>query len=789
VPKTAWVAGALMIAGMVAAGLWFHPDAMRQRRTDRPPKPAPPAPITYFQLEPEARVFAQYAGSASCRDCHKEAYALWKTSNHGLAERLPDPARDREAFVPSRTFKHGTQSTEARERDGRFEIVADGLSNRAPLTVERVIGNDPLIQFLVPFPGGRWQTHEASFDPRKKEWFNVYGDEDRQPGEWGHWTGRGMNWNTMCAACHNTRLRKNYDEASDTYRTTMAEMSVGCEACHGPMKDHTDWQNAHKNQNKKDPTLKPLNRGQWLDTCAFCHSRRMDLTGDFKPGDRYLDHHSLIVVDETDIYHPDGQVRDENYEYTAFLGSKMSASGVLCMDCHNPHSMKTLLPGNLLCQRCHEGGHTNAPIIDPVKHSFHKVFNPFVDAAGQPVEVDLSATDFKNVKETGGQCVNCHMPQTVYMQRHWRHDHGFTVPDPLLTKQFGIPNACNRCHQKPEETVDWAIAYVDKWYGEKMNRPSRERTRWLARARQGEAAARDPLLRLMTAETNAYWRAVSANLLESWAHEPAVTAALLRQLADTNALVRGHVVQSLGRLAEQPSPAVEQALRAALADPVQSVRYHAAIALRAVLDPQSPVGRELLHTLDVNADQPVGQMQKGVYYLARKEPQRALAHFQKAAQWDAYSPGVRHELAIVHSLLGQTEEALKQMREAVRLAPREAEYHYKLALALNETGDVAGTVAALEEAVKLDPRHARAWYNLGLGRNAQGHTFPALEALARAETLEPSDPRIPYARATILAREKRYEEARVAAKKALGLNPHYREAQALLQALAAPPGP
>jgi len=36
--------------------------------------------------------------------------------------------------------------------------------------------------------------------------------------------------------------------------------------------------------------------------------------------------------------------------------------------------------------------------------------------------------------------VNCHMPQTVYMQRHWRHDHGLQpATDPLLTRELGIP--------------------------------------------------------------------------------------------------------------------------------------------------------------------------------------------------------------------------------------------------------------------------------------------------------------------------------------------------------------
>ena len=50
------------------------------------------------------------------------------------------------------------------------------------------------------------------------------------------------------------------------------------------------------------------------------------------------------------------------------------------------------------------------------------------------------------------------MPVTVYMQRHPRRDHGFTIPDPLLTKELNIPNACNRCHAN--QTTDWALKYT-----------------------------------------------------------------------------------------------------------------------------------------------------------------------------------------------------------------------------------------------------------------------------------------------------------------------------------------
>ena len=203
---------------------------------------------------------------------------------------------------------------------GRW-LTAVGLS-RKPEThlIARVIGNDPLRQFLVPFPGGRFQTLEASYDPHSNQWFNVYGDEDRQPGEWGHWTGRGMNWNSMCAACHNTRLRKNYDEATDTFRTAMAEMSVGCEACHWPLSAHNEWQNRFGNTGRKDPTLPKFTRAQVEQNCAFCHSLRTDLTGDFKPGDNFADDCQLLTADGSERYYADGQIRAEDYRVRFILG-------------------------------------------------------------------------------------------------------------------------------------------------------------------------------------------------------------------------------------------------------------------------------------------------------------------------------------------------------------------------------------------------------------------------------------------------------------------------------------
>jgi tetratricopeptide (TPR) repeat protein len=712
-----------------------------------------------------------YAGSASCRQCHQDAYDLWAKSKHGLAERPMRPALDAAGFQNAHSFTarpdsavHAASGLPAQRvtaglTNGVYSLTADGLSGRPEVrVVERVLGNAPLRQFLTSAPGGRWQAMTAAYDPQRNEWFDVFGGENRRPGEWGNWTGRGMNWNSMCAACHNTRLRKNYNETTDAYHTTMAESGVGCEACHGPLQAHVDWEKKYRGQGRTDPAFPKLTPRQTMDTCASCHARRADLTGEFMPGDNFFDHFDLSIVDHTELFYPDGQVHDEDYEFAAFLGSKMQQAGVTCLDCH-PRSLHLPRPqGNAVCLRCHGSGLLKAPIIQPGQHSHHL-------AGGQ-----------------GDDCVGCHMPITVYMQRHPRHDHGLTIPDPLLTKNFGIPNACNRCH--PDKDTDWSLAAVEKWYGAKMERPTRQRAEWLARARQGDAAARDPLLAMVTGETNPYWQAVAAGLLDQWLGQPAVDAAVTQCLESSNTLVRATAVRVLEPLLQQPGSTTAAGIRKLLADPSRNVRLNAAWALRTELDTDSSAGRELLRYLAFNADQPNGQMQQGAFYCARNDLPEALKHFERSVGWDTNSAPLRHELAVALSAAGRNAEAIEELQAACRLDPHESEYFYALGLAWNEAGNPAQTIEALKTAVKLDARNARAWYNLGLAQNAASQTDAALSALAKAEAAAPEDPGIPYARATILAKVGRVEEARTAAQRALTLRPDFAEAARLLQALS-----
>jgi predicted CXXCH cytochrome family protein len=718
--------------------------------------PAPPATTE----KADADLFATYGKSPSCKSCHEEAFQLWSGSHHALAERPVDPAQDTAAFEPPYRIHHGSQISETRMVSGKPELLTTGIDGqRKAFRPERVLGFEPLRQFLIPAAGGRLQASELAYDPRHPDWFDVYGEEDRRGGEWGHWTGRGMTWNGMCAGCHNTRVRKNYLPESDAYATRMAEMAVGCEACHGPMADHNAWQAAHPKQSD-DPTVRRIKREEMFSACASCHARRADLTSDFRPGESFFDHYSLNIPDETELFYPDGQIRDEDFEFTAFMGSRMRAAGVRCIDCHEPHSGKIRMPGNNLCLICHAAPAPPAPKIDPLAHSHHR--------AG----------------ERGDNCVDCHMPQTVYMQRHARHDHGFTIPDPLLTKQLGIPNACTGCHA--DQSLDWSLQAVEKWYGARMQRPSRVRAQIMARARSGSSASPEELTGLLHTETNAFWRAVSANLLRRWANEPPVTSALLAGISDPDPLVRLMSLRALEPMAQSANKPVEEGLRRGLDDRVRSVRIEAAWALHASIDTNSPAGLDLLNYLRYNADQPSGVLQQGVFNLDREDLNAAMSCFRRAISWDPNSAPLHHALAVGLSLQGRTTEAVEALQNGCRLAPQDGEYRFKLGLALNEAGKLEEACAALETAVKLDPHLSQAWYNLGLALNTAGKTDQALESLVRAESIDRSSPQIPYARAIILARLGNVAAARTAAGRALELEPGYTQAAELLKTLAQP---
>ncbi len=703
-------------------------------------------------IDDDLRASSQFppAEALECARCHKEQFEDWFNSQHARANRLIDPASDFPAFKPGAKVKIGAHETRLyRDGDELLFRVEEPDGSNSLHRAEAVIGVAPLLQYLVAAPGGRLQAIDTGLDVNRKEFFNVFGEE-RFAHEWGYWRNRAMTWNIQCAFCHMTGLERNYDAATDSYHTIWRAMGISCSQCHGQMPQHRADPSAPVVDSEK------LSASQRLDNCASCHSRREELSTGFVPGDGYLDYFRPALGDTAEHYYADGQVRDENFEYGSFLMSRMHHKGVNCLDCHQPHSGKLRLPAenNAMCMFCHggEGNRGATPIPDPTAHSHH--------AAGSP----------------GDRCIDCHMPITHYMQRDPRRDHGFTIPDPLLTRELGIPNACNRCHE--DKSTNWAIEWAERWYGDRLKRRSRDRARIVARARTHDPAVAPQLLELARSEEIGAWRASLVGLLDFAAARPEVAEFLRESASYPDPLVRAAAVRASAAIPEGIS--ISKGL---LNDPVRLVRLDAAwttLARGGVISPE--LQAELQNYIEATWEQPQGAARAAQLALIENRNADAESWMRKAAAWDGSAASQLMLAQTLHAIHKST-EAAGILREVIRRDERNADAHYMLALLLGESGKQGEVVELLRKTVELDPEFDRAWYNLGLALAESGDFPGSIEALSRAEEAAPSSPDAPYARATVLARMGRMKEAKEAAREALRRVPEYYPAKNLLKRL------
>lgn len=392
--------------------------------------------------------------------------------------------------------------------------------------------------------------------------------------------------------------------------------------------------------------------------------------------------------------------------------SRMNHAGVSCMDCHNPHTLEPILPvqNNMLCMRCHEEGvagteHVKeAPSIDPLEHSFHPEGS------------------------TGNLCVECHMSETVYMQEDWRADHGFHSPDPLMTKELGIPNACSKCHS--DQSLEWNIEYAEKWYGEKLAKSrQRQRARAISKAYAYDPAALPELLALAAEEDIAVWQATYAGLIANYLPHAEAEAHLRSLLDHESALVR---VRATGGLAMVENGA--DALITKLGDESRSVRIAASRGLASrnqeVTDPRA--AKEWAEYLGFNADRPQSLFMLANQAAREGRAEEVLDRVERAIALDMRNPEMYHQSAILLSSAGLNKEARKQLFAGWELAPQEPRFPYSLGLLAAEADDLQSAVGYLEETVAMAPDFYRAWYNLSLAYQRLGRAEDAQRAMQKA---------------------------------------------------------
>jgi len=708
---------------------------------------------------PASAAAAAYVGTERCAGCHAAETAAWRPSNHARAMQLATESTVLGDFNGA-TLEHRGKTWRFSRRADRFVVSAEGPDGEMhDYEVAYTFGVAPLQQYLVPFPGGRLQALSAGWDVQKKRWFHVDPRGAAAPTDWLHWSGPAQNWNGMCADCHSTNVQKNYDPDSDSYRTTWSEVSVGCEACHGPGSLHVAWADKPEAKRPKVENAALVTRtsrlsGQELaDRCAACHARRAQFKDQGVAGGELLDRY-LPVLLSPGLFHADGQILDEDFEWQAFSQSKMYAFGVRCTDCHDVHSGKRLAEGNALCTRCHEADAYDAP-----SHHFHKA-----EWQGTPSAAVL--------------CVSCHMPGQDYMVVHLRRDHSLRIPRPDLTASLGVPNACTSCHQ--DRPLSWLQARYDGWYG-KTRKPSPGTA--IAAGRHAAPAAEPALVKLARDVLRpTLVRATAVELLGSYPG-PAAGQAIAAALGDPEPLLRA----TAARQVPGDAATLARLLAPLLADPVLAVRSQAAARLAG------PPGQllagparqaydaalaEQIQAQRYMSDLPSGPFNLGNLYAALGRPVDAEREYRRALKLDDQLFMASTNLATLLAGRGELEEAEKLLRQAHQQQPRQPAITLDLGLLLAERGNMGEAEQMLRDALAADPQLATAAFNLAV---LVGERSPA-EAMAltrRASELRPEDPRYAWTFAYYQSRAGDLGGAAATLERLVAAHPEMQNARAL----------
>ena len=570
-----------------------------------------------------------------------------------------------------------------------FYVTTEGPDgNYHEYKVIYTFGITPLQQYIVQFPNGHYQCLRTAWDSLENKWFDLYPDFKVVHSEWLHWSRGGLNWNNMCADCHSTNVRKNYDQETHSYDTKFSIINVNCEACHGPGKQHVEDVKRLGENYSSTGTLhmtvdtKPK---ELVDQCARCHMRREQFSTHFNFEGTMLDHYFPQILEEG-LYYPDGQILDEVYVYGSFIQSKMYQNNVTCNNCHNSHSLKLKFEGNALCAQCHLPEKYDTPI-----HHFHK-------------------------KDTeASQCINCHMTGKFYMGNDFRRDHSFRIPRPDLSLKYGTPNACSGCHEDKDDK--WAWEEFKKQYGEVDSIHFSEK---LAPGIALEQNAHIGLVELMNDLTQPdIVRASAVKAISNYNVENLIDQ-YLELLNDESPLVRGTTLDVLSQINTNDYTNYFLPL---LEDSKRSVRVKAFYGLGGLTELQIPekyrgsykkVKKEFFDQLNTTADFVGGRIKKANYYIKKGDLQRAIEGYESALEIDNINNQVRLDLANLYYKDQNFIKAEETFKAVIEQEPEYGPVYYSLSLLYAELNRIDDAIIQMQNAVKYMPENTRTYYNLSL---------------------------------------------------------------------------
>src|SRR5262245_46405996 len=736
---------------------------------------------------------ATFVGSESCVGCHQAQAQLWRASQH---QRAMQHATDKAVLgdFNDASFDHYGVRSRFFRKDGKFLVETDGADGKlATFEVKYIFGVDPLQQYLVEFPDGRLQALSLAWNSRPKEsggqrWFHLYPNEKIEHDDVLHWTRLNQNWNFMCAGCHSTGVRKNYDAASDHFATSFAEISVGCEACHGQGSGHVAWAKAQQSWwpfgRPDDPRKGLLVRFDerrdvaWpidpktgnarrnftpalfrkeVETCGLCHARRGEFSEDWVPG-RWLSDTHVVSPLARGLYEADGQMRDEVYNYGSFKQSRMFAAGVTGGDCRSRNFTPALFRKEVeTCGLCHaRRGEFSEDWVPGRWLSDTHVVSPLArglyEADGQMRDEVYNYGSFKQSRmfAAGVTCGDCHEPHGaklrasgdgVCLQCHASdkyaavaHHHHADAKEPLACASCHMPS---RTYMVVDRRHDHSFRVPRPDFSVKLGTPNACNDCHTDQSAEWAAAA----IERWHGPTRKGFQTYAQAFHAAWT-ETADAAALLAAVVsngDTPAIARASALSELG---SRLSPAAVNLARTALADPDPMVRIGALDMLEHVPAAQVwplvvPLLFDSSRGVRIRAAAVLAAFPAASQRPADREPfERAAAEFIAAQRLNADRPEARSALATFLARRGRAAEAETEYKAALRLSPQFAPAAINLADLYRQLGRDDEGEGLLRAAIEASTRDAGLHHALGLTLTRLKRPDAALDELRRARSEE-----------------------------------------------------